>query len=141
MMIYPKYYCTFVNWFFRMGKTKKIVSLLLLVLYVGYYAGTTFFVHSHNCTNGVIIHSHPYTSATHTHSTTSFQLIDSLTTTLFVGGAVLIFLVLFSVSKAHLYSFYRQYSLNSLIGSNPLRAPPVVWTMIFLIYRIYVISI
>ena len=109
-----------------MGNTKKIVSLLLLVLYVGYYTGTTFFVHSHNCADGAITHSHPYASATHTHSAAAFQLIESLTTTVFVGGAILIFLMLFSVSKARLYSFFRQHSLDSLITSNPLRAPPVV---------------
>ena len=109
-----------------MGKTKKIISLFLLVLYVGYYTSTTFFFHSHNCTNGTVTHSHPYTTATHTHSAAAFQLIESLTTTLFVGGAILIFLVLFSVSRARLYSFYKQHTLNSLIGSNPLRAPPVL---------------
>jgi len=109
-----------------MGKTKKIVSLLLLALYVEYYAGTTLFFHSHIYANGAVTHSHPFASATHTHSAAAFQLIDSLTTILFVGTAALALSMLFSISKTTLFYFYKQHSFNSLIGSNLLRAPPIV---------------
>jgi len=109
-----------------MVKTKQIVPLLLLVLYVGYYASTNFFFHSHEGTKGVITHSHPYTSGTHTHSANALQLIENLTNTLFVGSTAIIFIALFPIFKAFVNSFYRQDTLNSLLGSNPLRAPPAV---------------
>jgi len=109
-----------------MEKTKKILSFFLVALFMSYYASTTFFFHSHDCKNGIVTHSHPYTSATHTHSANALQLIESLTTTFFVLGGVVFAIMLFLISREFLYSFYKQHTLNSLIGSNPLRAPPVL---------------
>ena len=123
-----------------MGKTKKILSLLLLWLFISYYANTTFFIHTHIFAWGEVTHSHPYTSGTHSHSIYILQLIDNLTTTLFVGGGVVFFLMLFPISKEFLCALYRQQTLNSLLTNNPLRAPPAVWTLIFLITMIYMIS-
>ena len=123
----------------KMVKTKKIVPLLLLALFIGYYASTNFFIHTHNLTYGTITHSHPYTSGTHTHSINILQFIDSLTTAFFVSAGAILLLMLFSILRASLCSFYRQHTLNFLIDSHPLRAPPVVWTVIFLIDMIYVI--
>jgi hypothetical protein len=109
-----------------MVKRKKILSLLLLALFVSYYANTTFFIHTHKFDWGEVTHSHPYTSGTHSHSIYTLQLIDNLTTTLFIGGGVVFFLLLFSVSKEFLCAICRQQTLNSLLANNPLRAPPAV---------------
>ena len=67
-----------------MDKKKKIISLLLLTLFVSYYASTTLFFHSHQYAWGTIIHSHPYTAATHAHSANALQLINTLTNLLFI---------------------------------------------------------
>ena len=109
-----------------MLKTKRTISWLLLVLFASYYASTNCFFHSHNFTNGVVTHSHPYTSGTHTHSTNTLLLIDNLTILLFVGGGVIFISMLFAVSKARVYTFYRQRTLDSLIGCNLLRAQPAL---------------
>lgn len=59
-----------------MRKTAKITSLLLLVLYLGYFASSNFFVHSHLFRNHLIVHSHPFSSKSHTHTGSEFEVID-----------------------------------------------------------------
>ena len=115
----------FISICLKMLKIKKTVSLLLLALYMAYYVGAHCFFHTHNLSNGVITHSHPYTSGTHTHNANDFQLINIFTNTLFVGATAIFFLALFPISTRRIYSFYKQHTYHSLIGSNLLRAPPV----------------
>jgi len=126
--LYIVIFCNFAFYFgvAKMVKMKKILSLFLFVLFVGYYASTNFFYHSHEYAWGTITHSHPYTSGTHTHSVNVLQLINILTNTPFVGGWAILFLALFSIAGAFVCSFYRQHTLNSIIGGNLLRAPPAV---------------
>ena len=108
-----------------MFRKKKIVPLLLLVLFVNYYISTNFFLHSHVFADEVVTHSHPYTSETHTHSANALQLITNLTNTLFVGLAAIFFLALYVILRPFVCSFYKQRTFDSLIGCNLLRAPPV----------------
>jgi len=108
-----------------MRKVKKILSLVLLVLYTSYYTSTTCFVHTHQTPWGPVTHSHPYTSGTHTHSTNALQLIASLTTLLFIGGGALFFPALLSVAKALVSRFHNEKTIKSLIGCIQLRAPPL----------------
>lgn len=59
-----------------MRRNKNIISLLLITLFVWYYAGTTMCYHTH-IVNGVkIVHSHPFPNSTHSHSTASYQIIS-----------------------------------------------------------------
>jgi len=109
-----------------MVKIKKTVSLLFLALYVTYYGGTNFFFHTHRFTNGIITHSHPHASGTHSHSANDLQLINIFTNTLFISATVLFLLTLFPISTLRICSFYKRHILHALIGSNLLRAPPVV---------------
>lgn len=59
-------------------KKSKLISFLLLVLYMGYFAGVNFFVHSHMVQNHLVVHSHPYASKNHNHSDKAIQLVDLL---------------------------------------------------------------
>lgn len=61
-----------------MQKRSRIISLMLLALYLGYFAGASFFVHVHNSNGRIIVHSHPFTNSHHKHSSHCFQLIDLL---------------------------------------------------------------
>lgn len=60
-------------------KVVKILKVLLLALFVGYYSSSMFFTHTHYSDWGVITHSHPYLpSGSHTHATLEYQLIEHL---------------------------------------------------------------
>ena len=66
-----------------MFKGKKIVSVFLLALYVGYYASTHFFVHTHKFTFGTVSHSHLHTDSHHDtksggHTKQSITFIDQI---------------------------------------------------------------
>jgi len=56
----------------------RIVNYLLLVMYLGYFAGTTIFIHSHLFQNRIIVHSHPYTNSQHGHSESELLVLDQL---------------------------------------------------------------
>ncbi len=58
-------------------------SLLLTLLFVGYYGGTTLFYHVHAEPDGLIVHSHPVwhheaNAPTHHHSRAAYQTIQQL---------------------------------------------------------------
>ena len=40
--------------------TKRSIRLLLLILFLGYYGGTTYFTHVHIVNGKTIVHSHPF---------------------------------------------------------------------------------
>ena len=61
-----------------MARFAKISGYLLLVVYLGYFTGTNFFVHSHRFQNHVVVHSHPFAAKNHGHSANEFQLISLL---------------------------------------------------------------
>ena len=61
-------------------KTYRLISLLLLTLFVSYRVGIFSFTHLH-IVNGVIIaHSHPYSNKSHSHTTAEFITIAQLST-------------------------------------------------------------
>lgn len=67
--------------FIRMKYTRQqITAGFLTVLFVSYFAGVSFFSHTHiNEYNQLIVHSHPFSSESHhQHSTANFQVIDKL---------------------------------------------------------------
>lgn len=61
-----------------MAKIGKVISYLLLVVYIGYFASTNFFVHSHHFQNRTVVHSHPFANRSHGHTGNEIQLIDLL---------------------------------------------------------------
>ncbi len=59
-------------------RVTKIVNVLMLALYLGYFAGTTLFIHHHHVRNHVIVHSHPHAGHSHGHTAKQLQLLDIL---------------------------------------------------------------
>ena len=110
---------------FNMHKTKKAVSVLLVALFTSYYVSSYFFYHTHVYEWGIVTHSHPYSSSSHSHTANTLQLINCLANLLFIGGRVVFCLTLLSFSKKYFFPFHRGHTLHALVGGNPLRAPPV----------------
>ena len=109
-----------------MHKTKKIVSLFLVALFMSYYAGTTLFPHTHKYAWGTVTHSHPYSSASHTHTANALYFIHNLNNLLFVFGTTIFCFGLLFASNA-LFSLVNTRRVKSLlIGCIQLRAPPVL---------------
>jgi hypothetical protein len=66
-----------------MIKIKKILSLLLMVLYVSYYANAHFFIHSHVYKDITVVHSHAHNDSHHStktggHTEQSIVFIDQI---------------------------------------------------------------
>lgn len=105
------------------NRVKNILSILVVSLFVSYYASVTMFVHTHFFEWGTITHSHP-ASTGHSHSTDSYLLIDSLSTFVAVFSAaaavITVGYTLFRVLTTEVtYTFFAKVRLYSL------RAPPV----------------
>ena len=107
-----------------MHKTKKLLSLLLIALYLSYYAGTTFFPHTHKYVWGTVTHSHPYSSASHTHTANALFFINNLNNLLFVFSATAFCFGLLIASNT-IFSLVNTRRPKSLFfGCIQLRAPP-----------------
>lgn len=113
-----------------MREIKKTLAGLLFILFLGYVGTTTLFYHTH-CVNGQwIAHSHPYAEAPdsgqHTHTTSEFTTIASLSLLLalamVLGYLLKLFapLLLFKTNTAEANLLHRKPLLLSL------RAPPVI---------------
>lgn len=61
-----------------MKKIRQILVLLLTAVYLFYFAGTHFFVHSHFINERIVVHSHPFAKSSHTHTSLEIELIDEL---------------------------------------------------------------
>ncbi len=57
----------------------KLLTLLLMLLFAGYYSGSTLFIHTHIINSGAITHSHPYLpDKDHSHSTNEYEVLSLL---------------------------------------------------------------
>lgn len=107
---------------------RRLTSTLLLVLFVGYFAGITFFPHKHIINNQVVVHSHPFSgSESHTHTTSAINLLVQLSgfaTKLLAAGIslVLYLITLSTVSK----TYTNTYTQSNYQLAYFLRPPPVV---------------
>ncbi len=63
-----------------MERHHKFIGLLLAALYLSYFVGTHFFVHTHQLPTRMVVHSHPFANHPHSHSTLELQIIDELST-------------------------------------------------------------
>jgi len=55
---------------------RKYLGIVLLVVYVCFYASANLFYHAHVMGAIKIVHSHPFTSATHNHTANQIQMIE-----------------------------------------------------------------
>lgn len=61
-----------------MKKTRLILSLALLTLFVAYQASISMFAHAHIVNGTMIVHSHPSSDSHHTHTTGQIIAIAQL---------------------------------------------------------------
>jgi len=117
----------------------KSLSVLLLILFLGYYSSITFFTHSHIINGVTIVHSHPFNSdkgggsSNSPHSDKSLliiQLLSELISTIFsINFAILILRIL--LDKLPRISIKNGYAEPGGYCTSPLRGPPC--EMLFLI--------
>jgi hypothetical protein len=86
------------------NKVKSILSHILLLLFISYYGSITLFWHSHRLGNTVIVHSHPFSNAQHSHTAAQYDLIKVLTETAGFIGFSSILAAKALDSKNHLYA-------------------------------------
>lgn len=105
-------------------------EILLLVLFVGYYACSTLFVHSHYYHNQHITHSHPFQKGEngqplHQHNATEIDTIEALNNVVFIAPVVIAAAIIaFKVIKRDI-----QFSVEAVIlpiRHSSLRAPPAL---------------
>lgn len=105
-------------------KTRSILTIVFVILFLSYYGGATFFTHTHIFKEGRVTHSHPYLpSGHHTHTSMGFQQIDHLTHFTFVAD---VFSFVF-VATEFQYIFGLPISRHPRFTNTPycqLRAPP-----------------
>ena len=104
----------------------RIIALLLAMLFVSYYAGSTMCEHVHYVDNVMVVHSHPFGGAGHTHSASAMQALSVLNATMQFTYAELAMpfvaaILLFVVTAV---AAYCPCSLQLKCPS--LRAPPVI---------------
>ncbi|MCQ2274665.1 MAG: hypothetical protein MJZ86_07725 [Bacteroidales bacterium] len=63
----------------RNRKLAQISAIILTLVYVGYFIDGHFFVHKHQLSNRVVVHSHPHAHSHHSHSTNELLTLDQLT--------------------------------------------------------------
>lgn len=59
------------------NRIHRIAAAVMLLIYVGLYGGSTFFIHFHNVGDSIVWHSHPY-SQKHSHSNDTLLSIAQL---------------------------------------------------------------
>jgi hypothetical protein len=62
----------------RGSRVRRILGLLLLFLFIGYYGSTTLFLHTHHYLYGDVTHSHPFSNAAHEHSANQLENLNAL---------------------------------------------------------------
>lgn len=105
---------------------QRLITLLLAILFVGYVSNVSFFTHEHKVGDAVIVHSHPYASSSHTHTSTAFTTLSVIshfnTLQQFVYKAITIDMQLLGVLESIVEIFVESTS----VAVNLLRGPPVL---------------
>lgn len=112
------------------SQINRYFEILLMVLFVGYYACSTLFVHSHYYHNQLITHSHPYQKGAdgqplHQHDATEFETISVLNNITFVAPV----LAAAAVFTIHVFKRRIKQTVEAItltIFHHSLRAPPVL---------------
>ncbi|HOO43151.1 MAG TPA: hypothetical protein P5167_01050 [Bacteroidales bacterium] len=104
----------------------KIITFILALFFIGYYAGTSMCYHHHVEDGRDISHSHPFSSRTHTHTNSQLQLISFLSVVVMTLPAIAAVLSRYSFLSA---IFLNPGIFSVQIADRPvcnLRAPPVI---------------
>ena len=108
-----------------MVKTKKILLFCVIGLQISFYASMYCFYHTHDLSWGRIAHSHPYSSANHTHTANDLQIIHNFTNSFFTGLATFFCFTFFLAVILFFTLENRQLTTLLLIRCNQGRAPPI----------------
>lgn len=108
---------------------RKIVSYLLLILFLQYFGSVTLFMHSHEYKGAQITHSHPFggsTSKPNQHTENEFMLIQILSDFLITFSIIFIFVEVQKIFHKVIFTKKIKVSLPKLIiiCFNGLRSPP-----------------
>jgi hypothetical protein len=112
---------------------KKLLSLVLLSMFLAYYASITLFSHSHIINGVTIVHSHPYSKGTdskpfnHQHSEKGVALIQFLShfSSLTVASLLSLGILLTLLYKIAVITRAEDPLIPSINSGLSLRAPPV----------------
>lgn len=103
---------------------QRKLGVLLIAIFMGYFASTNFFPHTHTVEGRLVAHSHPYLpSAHHTHSASAVDCIAYLSVLLLILVAATP-LFLFSFKLCGHYSFVEQIPEKYFVSDCLLRGPP-----------------
>ncbi|MCQ2177940.1 MAG: hypothetical protein MJY42_03525 [Bacteroidales bacterium] len=104
---------------------RKYIVVFLTVVYAFFFASTNLFYHTHHLVNSVLVHSHPFSGAGHTHTASQLVLIDAVDSSVYQGS------VLQTVPEFVPTAFGSELCLNPITPvlstralSFSLRAPP-----------------
>ena len=64
----------------------KCWSALLLLLFAFFFASTNLFPHVHEGPQGRIVHSHPWSGESHSHTDAQYQIIQLISSNIFEAG-------------------------------------------------------
>ncbi|MCD8185930.1 MAG: hypothetical protein LUD68_05595 [Rikenellaceae bacterium] len=107
---------------------KRIPGAVLLALLISFIAGTTLFTHTHIVDGKLITHSYPYSEAPdtgeHTHTSTEYALIASLSLWLMWAVAVELFFRLFALRAVPRNRYAETLPVNDVRLHLSLRGPP-----------------
>jgi hypothetical protein len=110
----------------RGSRVRRILGLLLLFLFIGYYNSTTLFLHTHHYFYGDVTHSHPFSNAAHEHSANQLESLNALSRvvvdTLVWGACISAFF--FLITRIDDYQNARVAIVAPILGYNR-RGPPV----------------
>ncbi len=104
----------------------RVIASLLIALFVGYVGSTTFFVHEHKVGDVIVIHSHPFTSSSHSHSATALLTLSWIShfyslSVLVSDGLNTILQLMYKMTLVEIQQL--DYTLYFVLS---LRAPPVL---------------
>lgn len=108
--------------------SQTITGIALLILFVSYSAGISYFPHKHIIDGKVVVHSHPFSATEHhTHSTGTVQLIQLLSAYVTqAAGSILIIAVLLSCINKLFVVGYTGEAVSPVFYSYYLRPPPAL---------------
>lgn len=110
----------------RMTRHLKYKSALALVLFAFFFASTNLFPHVHEGPHGRIVHSHPWSGKTHSHSDSELQLLQIISANIYLDSDPVEFITAespnFSLILVQALPEVVQTIFHHILG---LRAPPV----------------
>jgi len=118
------------------GKVKKVLKVILPVIFITYFASITFFTHTHIVNGVTIVHSHPFQkndagSPAHEHTGAEIQLIHILSS-FFSTGLIVLAIILGLVSSKKVIlrpKVFLSHFHDHTQGLSRLRPPPFLYSL------------